>query len=294
MKKIILVIMLVLLAATLIPRQAIAEDEFLIGLIPEENIFTQIKKHKPLANYISKELGVNVRFTILSRYPDIIDRFVSRKMDGAFFGIFTGVLAREKLGVVPVARLVRLDGSSTANAYVFVRKDSGIRSAADMRGTRAVFVDKATATGYLYLLAYLRENGIKNYRTHFENYTFIGSHDSAIYSVLSGRADVGVAKGRLLEKLSKKDPLIKDELLILSKSPDLPDVTLCVRADISPEFKSKLQNALLLMHNNAEGKKVLKQLDALYFVPAEEHDFDVVLELARKAGISNLKKFDYR
>jgi phosphonate transport system substrate-binding protein len=287
-------IIVVALLAMLIPSGASAENEFLIGLIPEENIFKQISKHKPLEAYLSDKLGVKVRFTILSRYPDIIDRFLTREMDGAFFGIFTSILAQGQLGVEPIARPVNLDGSSTAKAYVFTRKDSGIRNSSDMKGKRAVFVDKATATGYLYLLSYLREHGITNYRSHFSDYSFTGSHDSTVYSVLSGRADVGIAKSRILEKLRSIDPLIQDEILIISTSKELPDITLCVRQNIPREFKDKLTGVLIEMHKSVEGKKVLKSLEAQKFVRAHRKDFKAVHTLTRKAGIKDLKKFDYR
>ena len=91
--------MLLLTCLLLAPMTARAEEELLIGLIPEENIFRQIKKHKPLGEYLMQRLGIKVRFTILSRYPEIIKRFVDRELDGAFFGIFTAVLAEERLGV---------------------------------------------------------------------------------------------------------------------------------------------------------------------------------------------------
>jgi len=32
-------------------------DEILIGLIPEENIFNQMERHRPLAAYLSKKVG---------------------------------------------------------------------------------------------------------------------------------------------------------------------------------------------------------------------------------------------
>jgi ABC-type phosphate/phosphonate transport system substrate-binding protein len=77
-------ICIILLAvAMLAPANVMAQDEFIIGLIPEENIFKQVKRHRPLAEYLTEKLGIKVKFTILSRYPDIIDRFVTRRMDGA-------------------------------------------------------------------------------------------------------------------------------------------------------------------------------------------------------------------
>jgi phosphonate transport system substrate-binding protein len=285
---------LVLLIAVLaFPCKGSAEEEFLIGLIPEENIFRQIQRHMPLAEYLSKKLDMKVRFTILSRYGDIVDRFVSRNMDGAFFGIFTAVLAQEKLGVIPIVRQVNLDGSTTARGYMFVRRDSGIRSLADMKNKRVAFVDRATATGYVFALAFLKEHGIGDLDTYFSEYYFTGSHDSAVYAVLDGRADIGVAKGRILDRLSRKDPLIKEEILIITESIRLPDTTLCVRSNVPPELVQKLKEALLFLDKDPEGKEVLKTLGALRFVEASREDFRVVRELARKAGI-NIKEYKYK
>jgi phosphonate transport system substrate-binding protein len=285
-----------LLLSVLLPLTCWAQeegDEFLIGLIPEENIFRQLKKHKPLEEYLTEKLGVKVTLTILSRYPDIIDRFTIRDLDGAFFGIFTAALAHENLGVVPIARPVNNSGSTTAQGCLFVRKDSGITSAAAMKNKKIAFVDMATATGYLFALSYLKENGISDIDAHFSDTFFTGSHDTAVYTVLSGRADIGVAKCRILQKLSMKDPLIIDEIDILSRSLHLPDNTLSIRSDLSPEFKRKLKTTLLMMHKDPKGREVLKKLEALKFIPADWSEFNAVKELCDKAGI-NIKRYQYR
>jgi phosphonate transport system substrate-binding protein len=80
----ILVIVLVVIS----PFSALAEsqqDKILIGLIPEMNVFKQMERFRPLAQFLSKETGVTVKLTILSRYGNIIERFTNEKMDGAFF-----------------------------------------------------------------------------------------------------------------------------------------------------------------------------------------------------------------
>lgn len=276
----------------LLPAPGYGENEFLIGLIPEENIFRQIQRHRPLAAYLSEKLGVTVKFTILSRYGDIVDRFTSRDMEGAFFGIFTAALAQEKLGVVPVARPMQMDGSTTARGYMLVRKDSGIMSFAGTRGKRAVFVDRATATGYIFALALLRENGFEGPSKYFSEHFFTGSHDSAVYAVLDGKADVGFAKSRILNKLSAKDPLIKDEIRIVAKSVDLPDTTLCIRRDIPDDFKKRLTDVLISMDKDAKGREVLKALGAQKFVEAKKGEFEAVMGLAGRAGI-DLKNYGY-
>src|SRR5512139_292077 len=158
------------------PAPAAGQQKLLIGLIPEMNIFEQKARFKLLGEYLSKQTGVTVRFTLLSRYGNILDSFVTEKMDGAFFGSFTGALAIQKLGVVPLARPVNLDGTSTYQGYLFVRKDSGIKNARDMKGKRMAFVEKATTAGYIFPRAYLRENGITDIDHYFGDVFFAGSH----------------------------------------------------------------------------------------------------------------------
>jgi phosphonate transport system substrate-binding protein len=106
--------------------------ELTIGLIPTQNVFKQMERYKPLGEYLPQRTGVDVRFTILSRYGNIIERFTQESLGGAFRGRFPGALAIEKLGVEPIARPVWRDGTSTYWGYIFVEKDSGIRGVEDM------------------------------------------------------------------------------------------------------------------------------------------------------------------
>lgn len=270
-----------------------SDEEFLIGLIPEENIFRQIKRHRPLEEYLTEKLALKVRFTILSKYGDIIDRFVIRDMDGAFFGIFTAALAREKLGVEPLVRPMNADKSTTARGFIIVRKDSGIKTIAETADKKAVFVDRATATGYIFALALLRENGITNIERHFSEYYFAGSHDAVVHAVLDGKADVGAVKSRILSELSANDPMIRNEIAVIARSGSLPDTTLCIRKDIPFAVKQKLKNTLLGMDKDAKGIEVLKKLGAIRFVEAKNDDFDAVIELSGRAGI-NIRDYKYR
>ena len=134
--------------------------KFYIGLIPEQDLFSQKERYGALASYISEKSGLDVELKILSRYGNIIDNFLSDQLDGAFFGSFTGALAIKKLGVEPLARPLWLDGKSTYYGLIIVRKDSAIKNALDMKGKRFAFVDKATTAGWLLPLSYFKENSI--------------------------------------------------------------------------------------------------------------------------------------
>ncbi|MEW5745121.1 MAG: phosphate/phosphite/phosphonate ABC transporter substrate-binding protein [Nitrospirota bacterium] len=263
-----------------------------IGLIPEQNVFKQVERFTPLGEYLEKKTGIKVKFTMLSRYGNIIDRFTSERMDGAFFGSFTGALAIQKLGVEPLARPANLDGPATYRGYIFVRKDSGIKTVDNMRGRTIVFVERATTAGYVYPIAFLRQHGIADINSYFRRHYFAGSHDAAIYAVLDRKADVGCAKHSIFDMLARSDPRITRDLRIVATSPAVPSNGLCVRKDMDAETKRLLREALLGMNEDPEGRAVLAQFSALRFVPAAREDYKPVFDIAEKAGI-DMKNYQY-
>lgn len=295
MKSVVLTLLACMLALSFAPGSYAEplQKEILIGLIPEMNVFKQQERFRPLAEYLTKKTGVKVNITILSRYGNIIERFTSEKMDGAFFGSFTGALALEKLGAEPLARPVNLDGSSTYHGYLFVRKDSGIRDTTGMKGKKMAFVERATTAGYIFPVAYLRQHGVRDYKTFFKEFYFTGSHDASIYAVLDRKADIGAAKHSVYDRVKKSDPRVDKELLIISESAKVPSNGLCVRKGLDKGLQQNLKNALLNIDKDPEGKTVLDKFGALKFIETTREDYRVVSKLAEEAGV-NMKTYTYR
>jgi phosphonate transport system substrate-binding protein len=267
-------------------------QQLLMGLIPEQNIFNQLARYEPLAHHLSKKIGMRVTLKVLSRYGNIVDNFRSAGLDGAFFGSFTYVLAHEKLGVEVLARPESSDGSSSYHGLIFVRKDSGIASAEGMKGKRFAFVDKATTAGFLLPMEYFRKHGIGDYQTYFGETYFTGTHEGAIDDVLSGKADVGAAKNTVFDRLAGQDPRIRELLVVLATSPDVPENGFAVRKDLDESVKSQLKEALLAMHDDPEGRKVLKDFGAARFVETTNRDYAPVYRYAREIRL-DFRTYDY-
>lgn len=274
-------------------RKSFGQQELLIGLIPEQNIFRQRERYLVLKDYLSERLGITVNFTSLSRYGNIVERFTAERMDGAFFGSFTYGLARQQLGVDPLVRPVNLDGTSTYHGYIFARKDSGIRKAPDMRGKRFAFVEHATTAGYLFPLAYFRASGIVNPQKFLGQSFFAGSHDAAILAVLNREADVGAAKNTIYDQLAGEDRRIEQELVILAASGVVPQNCLAVRRDLDPELKGELKRVLLEMERDTEGAAVLRRFGARSFIETSDKDYSYLYTLANQVGI-DLRTYRYQ
>jgi phosphonate transport system substrate-binding protein len=273
-------------------KKAPSDISIQIGLIPERHLFDQLERYRPLAGYLSKKIGVRVKLKIMPRYGDIVDNFVSAGMDGAFFGSFTYALTHARLGIEVLARPENLAGRSSYFGLIFVRRDSGISTAKDMKGKRFAFVDKATTAGYLLPLVYFSENGVSNYKTYLKETYFAGTHEDVIYDVLNGKADIGAAKNTVFERITGGDERIKKALVVIGRSPDVPENAFAVRKDLDVTVKKKLKETLLNMHNDPEGWNILINFGARRFIETADKDYEPVLRYAGKAGI-DLATYDY-
>lgn len=260
-------------------------DELVIGLLPEMNVFKQRKRFQPLVEHLSRETGVKVRLTLLSRYGNIVQRLSEEKVDAAFLGSFTGALAISQLKVEPLARPVNMDGTSTYHGYIFVRADSGITNAATMKGKTLALVERATTAGYVFPLAWLKHNGVADVEAHFAEHFFTGSHDAAVEAVLDGKADVGAAKNTIYEHVFRDHPDTTNALRIVASSPRVPSNGLCVSPGFPEKLKRDIRKALLGLHLTDEGRSVLSVLKAKRFVPTSRDDYAPVVEMAKEAGI---------
>lgn len=260
-------------------------EELLIGLEPEHNIFDQVERYRELAAYLTDVCGIQVRLTIMSRYGEVLERFKGRRLDGAFLNSYTAALAMSELGLEPFVRPVNSDGSAMTQAYIFARRDSGIKTVEDMRGRIFVFVDPSTTEGYLFPVTFLREHGVDNIETFLGRYYFSGSHASAVSAVLDGRADIGSAKATVYNRQVAADPSIGSDLFIISRSPGLPETTLCIKSSIDQEMKAKLAAAFVQMSETERGRSILKNMEILGFVRASLSDYTLISDMKRDAGI---------
>jgi phosphonate transport system substrate-binding protein len=268
------------------------ENFLLIGLVPEHRIFSQIDNYEPLAEYLSGKLNRKIKLIIIPDYGSFLDNFISTGMDGAFLGSFTYILGHNRMGLEPIARPEGADGRSTYYGVIFTRKDSRIKTARDMEKKTFVFVDKATASGYLLPLIYFKKNGITNYRSYFREWYIAGTHDDAIYDVLSGQADIGAAKNTALEALARTDARISRELQVLYTSPEFPETPFCVRKDLDADVKKALKETLLNMHKDDKGIEALRKLGVKRYIETSDADYSVVYRYARTAGI-DISTFNY-
>ncbi|MFH7319597.1 phosphate/phosphite/phosphonate ABC transporter substrate-binding protein [Desulfurivibrio sp. D14AmB] len=262
-----------------------------IGLLPEQDVFVQRKRYAPIAQYLSRQADLDIELRILRRYGNLVDNFTSMGLDGAFLGSFTGALAIEVLGAEPLARPEYPGGVSTYYGMIFVRKDSGIRTAEDMRDKVFAMVDRATTAGWLLPLHYFHQQGIENPEQWLREIYFSGTHEDAIRDVIKGRADIGAAKDLIFDRFA--DGKARELLEIIEVSPPVPSNTLVLRSDLDPALRERLRQLLLTMHQDPAGREALRQFGAERFLATAVEDYNPVLDYAWDIRL-DLADYHYR
>jgi phosphonate transport system substrate-binding protein len=270
-----------------------ASGKIMIGVIPEVNLVKQMDRFVPLSDYLEKKTGYDVDIKPLSNYGNLYEEMRDGNIDAGFFGSFVYCMTRARIGVIPIARPVLPGGRSTYTGMLFVRKDTGIKKPADMKGKTIALADPATSGGYLAQRDYLAGKGINIDKDM--KIVWVGSHEAAIRAVMSHQAEVGGAKDSIVKKYRKENKVFDNLIDIINENPlkGFPDNTFAVRKGLEQVKVDALKKALLQMHTDPEGKKVLSRFGAVRFIPTSDDDFKPLYDLVRHLKI-DLASYPYK
>jgi phosphate/phosphite/phosphonate ABC transporter binding protein len=139
-----------------------------------------------LTKVLSERIGIAIDRRDAASYEALANDVRDARTDVAWLPPIVFV----RLGgiVTPIGSILR-EGNSTYEAALVVRADAKIRSIDSLRGTRAGWVDRWSAAGFVLPRVNLSLQGIDP-RTLFRTETFHGSHRSAIKALVSGLCDV--------------------------------------------------------------------------------------------------------
>lgn len=127
------------------------------------------------------------------------------------------------------------DVNESMGGIFFVRRDSGIKSFADMKGKTAAAVSPRAFGGYLVSLGEILARG-ENPEPFFSKTSFLGYPMQLVFDeIREGKADVGLVRACLLEEMIARGELKPDEFRVIAGKRD--GKLACVRStDLYPAW----------------------------------------------------------
>ena len=245
-----------------------------VALLPDENASTVIANNEKLREHLEGRLGKRIELVVTTDYSSMIEAARHGRLDLAYFGPLSYVLAKQKSDIEAFAAL-KTKGKTTYQAVLIGNTAAGIATVADLKGKDVAFGDEASTSSHLIPKAMLAEKGLKagdGYQEHF-----VGAHDAVALAVQNGKAQGGGLSKPIFESLVERGVIDAKKVRVLEESKPYPQYPWAMRSDLKPELKEKIRSAFL----DLTDKEVLKPFKADGFGPVDDKDYDMVRDLAK-------------
>ena len=275
--------------------KAYVPEKLTVQFVPSQAAETLEAKAKPLEKLLSKELGIPVEVSVSTDYNTIIEAMDSKQVDVGFLPPNAYVLAHEQSGAKVLLQAQRYGieqpgGKKTdelVDSYksmIVVKKGSKIKELKDLKGKKIATQDVTSSAGYVWPAAEMKKAGVDIEKSDITTVQVKG-HDQAILSVLNGDVDAAFVFEDARNNVVKDVPTIFDEVEPMYTTAPIPNDTVTVRADMSDDWNTKIQDAFINIGKSEEGKAIIS---ASYthegYEKSKDSNFDIVREYAKEVG----------
>ena len=261
-----------------------------MAMVPAEDIEMMIRAFEPAKQHLERELGMEIEMFKAISYTAVIEAMRADRVDIAFFGPFSYVLAAERAD----ARAIVAGGDAYGNIGVYhsiliTHRGSGLESIDNIKAQPGKlslsFADPASTSGHLIPRGHMEYIGI-SVDEHFREIIFAGGHDASVLAVGARKVDFGATWEGPFERAIEAGLICSDDVFVIWRSDGIPTSPIAVR-DLDEALIQRIQQAFLNMPQ--EAPEAFAQLEAAWhgnehWVVATDADYDFVRGVAIGLG----------
>lgn len=257
--------------------------ELRVSAIPDENPTELMRIYTPFAEYLSRELGISVKYIPVVDYAATVEALAAKKLDMVWYGGFTFVQARKRTGnAIPV---VSREEDLRFHSKFITRPDTGIKTLADLKGKSFSFGSVSSTSGHLMPRYFLLQNGIDPEKD-FAKFSFSGAHDATALWVESGKVDAGALNEAVWDKLVQTKKVDLNKVQVFWTTPPYIDYVWTVRGDLDSSLVEKIAAAFTKLNYSNPADKALMDLQRTKrYVRVKVEQFKPAEEAAIAAGL---------
>ncbi|MEN1761787.1 phosphate/phosphite/phosphonate ABC transporter substrate-binding protein [Anoxynatronum sibiricum] len=284
MKQMTMVLLVIMAMLVLSACGGTKEEVITMGFVPMRDGDTLIESVEPLTEMLSEALGVQVKGFTATNYVGVVEGLGSGQVDFGFIPPLAYVLAHQESDAEVILTSLNRSGEAFYRSQFLVGEESDINSFQDVRGKIVGFVDPSSTSGYLFPGAFLVTEGIDLERDM--QYVYSGGHDKSLQLLLNGDIDVAVTFVDARERYSQDFPDAMERTRLLGYTDHIPNISVTVSGSMEEEMRDRIQQALLAIAEDEEGKALLQELFNMHgFVPATDEDYQVIRTTAEIMNI---------
>lgn len=258
-----------------------AVADITMGVFPRRPVAVTHKAFKPLAEYLSQQLGEPVHLVIPKNFKEFWKGVEQQKFDLVHYNQYHYIKSHKDLGYKVIVSNEEFGNKQIAGALT-VRKDSGIKSVNDLKGKTILFGGGKKAMGsYIAPTAILKTAGLtpgKDYKVKFAK-----NPPSAVIGVHNKAAEASGSGNVILKIKAVTKKVNTDDLTILAESEAFTHLPWAVKGSMPEDKANKLQSLMIQLKNSDQGKAVLKSAKVTGFYAVSDADFAKVREITKFA-----------
>ena len=274
-------------AAGMLMSAAAAAETFTFTAIPDADESRLNARFGKVADYLSEQLGVEVKYIPVKSYPAAITAFRNDQVQLAWFGGLSGVQARALVdGSEAIAQGYEDQFFKT---YIIAHSSTGIEASdelpEDIKGKTFTFGSKGSTSGRLMPEFFIRDTFNAVPDELFSRVGFSGDHSRTIAQVQSGVYQVGAVNYSVWDTEVEEGKIDTDKVKVVWTTPTYPDYQWTIRGDVDARygegFKEKVRDVLL----NMKDEDLLASFPRKSFVPASNDDYAPIERTGKAIGL---------
>lgn len=280
-----------------------------LALVPSQDQDGLVDTAKPLTDYLTEELGIEVNGVVSKDYQAAVEAMGAGQAQIGFLPSLqlwqandmydaSVVLQTERNGNIsypaqfmtnnpdkycedePVER----DGMLFCNGADAMAGPAGLDSITKVKDAKVSVLGPASPAGYIYPILALQEAGLDT-DTDIQQVP-VTANDASVLAVYNGDAEVGFSFWDARTIVASDTPDVGQKVVVFALTEEIPNDGVALSADLSPELQDKITTALADYSSTPEGSQILTDIYSISkLAPADPSTLDVVAQAAEKLGL---------
>ncbi|MCF6137230.1 phosphate/phosphite/phosphonate ABC transporter substrate-binding protein [Pseudalkalibacillus berkeleyi] len=262
------------------------KKELTIGVIPAQTEGEMQSAMEKLEGLLEEKMDRKVKIDTYPDYNGVVEAMNFKKIDMAFFGPLTYVIANNKSGADAIITQL-VDGEPFYHSYIITHKDNKFSSLEeflnDSQEYNFAFGDPNSTSGSLIPSIELGDRDVFTDKDNheFKTVRYTGSHDATALAVQNKQVDAGAIDSAIYDQLIESGKIDESKLKVIWKSDKLFQYPWAVNKEMDKDTKKQLQEIFV----NIEDQDILDAFGASGFTKASNEDYESIKKAAIKQGV---------
>ena len=217
----------------------------------------------PIVEDLKRRTGLNFKLITTLNIDDFHKAYVRGEFDFVYVSSYTLTRFHDTQGYIPLVA-----DAAPMSGIVVVRKDSPIKSVADLDGKVVAFPSPHAVAASLLVRSELDQ-------IHHVKITPLNAstHSSVYLHVAKGLAAAGGGANKTLQEQSES---IRAQLRVIYTTRSFPSHPIAAHPRVPPEVRDKVRDAILAMAGTREGEEMLAKVPMTRPIPVTYADYSIM------------------